>query len=79
MAKAEDEGGGMGDMSYYSDQLERKSADILNSYINVRQSYTTVPDVADIKLEKNEGVLVDATYVYWLGRDGKEGIYRVPR
>jgi len=64
MAKAEDEGGGMGDMSYYSDQLERKSADILNSYINVRQSYTTVPDVADIKLEKNEGVLVDATYVY---------------
>jgi adenylate cyclase len=51
-------------MTYYSNKLADKASDVLSTYISIRESVSEVPDAEDIKLEKNEGVLIDACYAY---------------
>ena len=50
-------------MSYYSDVVSSKMGTVLTSFVDIKET-SKVPETTDIKLEKNEGFLVQATYVY---------------
>lgn len=51
-------------MTYFSNQLISSASRVLTEYINVRTETEKVPDVSDIALEKNQGVLIDGCYLY---------------
>lgn len=50
-------------MTSYGDRMIAKANGIITSYINITNG-TTVPDVKDISLEKNQGIVIDAVYLY---------------
>jgi adenylate cyclase len=51
-------------VTFYSSSITSKAGTVLATRITVRVEDLKVPDAADIALEKNEGVLIDACYVY---------------
>ena len=50
-------------MSYYSDQLTTRAGNVISGYIDVKPA-RTVPETGEVKLAKNQGFELDATYVY---------------
>ena len=49
---------------YFSNKVVADANEIIDGYITIRDKPTSVPDAKDIQLKKNEGVLLDATYLY---------------
>jgi class 3 adenylate cyclase len=51
-------------MTYISSRVERSVKDLIEEHISVEEWSGKVPETSDITLEKNEGIEIDAAYLY---------------